>query len=328
MATMKDVAQEAGVAVETVSRVLNNRGYISKKTRAKVESAMVELNYRPNEFARGLSKKNMDMLAIVVPHITHPYFSRVIYCLEKEAAQRGYKLLLFNSSIGIDRERLVLELCQSSFINGVLLYSFDVSAEELMQYHVPIVTSELMKENGAGCVRCDNAIGGRLSAEHLIERGCRRLVVIGSVLDENMPAIGREESFMSACADAGIMCRVYKSDIRDYLTLDYHEFLRSALAECADCDGIFATSDVIAAQVIQELTRMGRRIPQDVKLIGFDDSYLTELTTPRLTSVHQPIEAMTAAALDIIENWGNGLTEEQKNLTFPVSLTVRESTGL
>ena len=324
---MKDVAQEAGVAVETVSRVLNNRGYISKKTRARVELAMEELNYRPNEFARGLSKKNMDTIAIIVPHITHPYFSRAISCLEKETTRRGYKLLLFNSSDGAEREKQVLELCQSSFVNGVLLYSYDISAEKLMRFRVPIVTSERMNENGAGSVRCDNELGGRLAAEHLIERGCRRLVVFGSVLDVEMPAIGREESFLRVCADAGAACRVYKSSPEDYATLDYHRFLRGTLSECGDCDGIFATSDVIAAQVIQECARMGRRIPEDVKLIGFDDSYLADLTTPRLTSLRQPVEEMTTAALDIIESWNDGLTGDQKNLTFPVTLTVRESTG-
>jgi LacI family sucrose operon transcriptional repressor len=326
MPTIKDVAKEAGVAVETVSRVLNNRGYISEKTRKKVQDAMKTLDYTPNPVAQGLSKKNMDSIAIVVPHIVHPYFAKVISQLEKEATKRNYKVILYNSSGDEKRESRIIQICQNSFISGVVLFSSDISKETLDTFHIPIVLIERNPCGNTFSILCDNEQGGQLAAEHLIEQGCRHMVAIGTLNVDNMPGDSRESIFQSVCAHNGCSCAVYRSTPTEYNSMEYHATIEAALDENPDCDAIFCTSDLIAAQVIQVCNKRGKRIPEDIKLVGFDDVKLSRLTSPTITTIRQPIREIVAQAIDTIIA-ANAHQEVKQSVIFPVSLVKRESTS-
>ena len=324
MATIKDLAKEADLAVGTVSRVLNNRGYISKGTRDKVYSAMKRIGYSPNAFAQGLSKKKMDCIAVIVPHIVHPYFAKMISRLEKEASKRGYKVIIFNSSGDAAKESDELLRYQSSFISGALLFSADISAEALMNFRIPLVLVEREPAGNAVSIQCDNVAGGRLAANHLIKKGCRNLIVISSLNTADMPGDDRENEFVRVCSESGATVKRYSAGSEQYISLDYHDLICRALNENPDCDGIFATSDLIAAQVIQECGRKGLRIPEDIKLVGFDDVELAGLTTPTITTVHQPIREIAEAAIETIEK----LNEEKKvprKIVLPVTLIERDS---
>ncbi len=324
MATIKDLAKEADLAVGTVSRVLNNRGYISKETRNKVYSAMKRIGYSPNAFAQGLSKKKMDCIAVIVPHIVHPYFAKMISRLEKEASKRGYKVIIFNSSGDAAKESDELLRYQSSFISGALLFSADISAEALMNFRIPLVLVEREPAGNAVSIQCDNVAGGRLAANHLIKKGCRNLIVISSLNTADMPGDDRENEFVRVCSESGATVKRYSAGSEQYISLDYHDLICRALNENPDCDGIFATSDLIAAQVIQECGRKGLRIPEDIKLVGFDDVELAGLTTPTITTVHQPIREIAEAAIETIEK----LNEEKKvprKIVLPVTLIERDS---
>ena len=146
MATLKDVAKETGLTVSTVSRVLNNRGYISDETRQKVYEAMKKLNYRPNEVARSLSKQSSNTIGVIVPHIRHPYFAELISNLENEAYKRKHKVLLFNSQEKEEREKEYLEMCFSNRVAGIIFCSGtmawlplrDIWKMELQQWNVII----------------------------------------------------------------------------------------------------------------------------------------------------------------------------------------------
>ncbi|HCI73280.1 MAG TPA: LacI family transcriptional regulator, partial [Lachnospiraceae bacterium] len=123
MATLKDVAREAGLSVGTVSRVLNNRGYISEETRNCVQEAMKRLHYEPNEMARALSKKHSTMIGVILPSISHPYFAKVLSCLERAAHARNYELLLFCSQGKSAREEEYVRVCCSNRVAGLVLCS-------------------------------------------------------------------------------------------------------------------------------------------------------------------------------------------------------------
>lgn len=323
--TIKDVARDAGVAVETVSRVLNNRGYISQKTRDKVEASMKRIGYIPNSFAQGLSKKKMDCIAVIVPHIVHPYFSTVISELENVASERGYKVFVYNSGGDKNKEKYLLKLCQSSFISGVLLFSSEISARFLKSVQLPVVLVERGPVGNSVNVQCDNVTGGGLAARHLISKGCKRPIVIGTANTEGMPGDKREEEFSGVCARFGVEVVSYRASEDQYASLDYHAEIEKALEENPGCDGIFATSDLIAAQVIQICHRRNIRIPEDIKLIGFDDVPLAGLLTPALTTIRQPIHDIVKCAVDSIERLSEGETTE-RNIILPVELVEREST--
>ncbi|MCR5627839.1 MAG: LacI family transcriptional regulator [Lachnospiraceae bacterium] len=326
MATIKDVAKEAGVAVETVSRVMNNRGYISEKTREKVTTAMNALNYTPNAFARGLSKKQMDFIAVIVPHVAHPFFAKFISNIEKEATKRDYKIFLYNTSGDRENESEVLTLAQNSLMTGALLFSSDFKLKALEKFNIPIVLIEREGTSKTPSIQCDNAMGGAMAAKHLISKGCKHLIVISTYNPENMPGDDREEAFIKECHNAGVSCSVYRATPKQYEEMMYYETIETAVRENPDCDGIFATADLIGAQVIQVCSREGLKIPEDIKLVGFDDVELSRLTTPSMTTIRQPIREMAELAVDMIDRLKDGKTVAHNNI-MKVSLVERETTA-
>lgn len=340
MATLKDVARETGLTVTTVSRVLNNRGYISEETREKVYAAMKKLNYRPNEVARSLSKKSTNTIGVIVPHIRHPYFSELISNLENEASKRGYKMILCNSQEKENKEREYLEMCTSNRVAGIVLCSAGVAVEEFQGSNIPLITIERYMENGTASVECDNRQGGKLAAEHLIACGCKNLLHISGVYETAMPADNRALGFIEVCEKAGVSHREVATNTYQYNNLEYHDFLEEVLKENYDVDntvendencgkkridGIFASSDLIAAQVLQVCSKLGIRVPEDIKLVGFDDVNISSLTTPRITTIHQPIKEIAELTLELLINAQDGKTVAKRSL-LPVSLVKREST--
>lgn len=340
MATLKDVARETGLTVTTVSRVLNNRGYISEETREKVYAAMKKLNYRPNEVARSLSKKSTNTIGVIVPHIRHPYFSELISNLENEASKRGYKMILCNSQEKENKEREYLEMCTSNRVAGIVLCSAGVAVEEFQGSNIPLITIERYMENGTASVECDNRQGGKLAAEHLIACGCKNLLHISGVYETAMPADDRALGFIEVCEKAGVSHREVATNTYQYNNLEYHDFLEEVLKEnyhvdntaendknCgkSSIDGIFASSDLIAAQILQVCSKLGIRVPEDIKLVGFDDVNISSLTTPRITTIHQPIKEIAELTLELLINAQDGKTVAKRSL-LPVSLVKREST--
>lgn len=340
MATLKDVARETGLTVTTVSRVLNNRGYISEETREKVYEAMKKLNYRPNEVARSLSKKSTNTIGVIVPHIRHPYFSELISNLENEASKRGYKMILCNSQEKENKEREYLEMCTSNRVAGIVLCSAGVAVEEFQGSNIPLITIERYMESGTAAVECDNRQGGKLAAEHLIACGCKNLLHISGVYETAMPADDRALGFIEVCEKAGVSHREVATNTYQYNNLEYHDFLEEVLKEnyhvdnmvendenCGkkQIDGIFASSDLIAAQVLQVCSKLEIRVPQDIKLVGFDDVNISSLTTPRITTIHQPIKEIAELTLELLINAQDGKTVAKRSL-LPVSLVKREST--
>ena len=179
MATLKDVAKASGLTVGTVSRVLNNRGYISDKTREKVYQVMKELNYQPNEMARSLSKQKNNTIGIILPQIEHPYFAKVLGRLEKEASKRGYRTTVFVSKSKKEREEECIEMCKSARVSGVVLCSGCFGTEKFTGLDFPLITLERSIDQATSGIECDNYQGGVLATELLIEKGCKKLMYIG-----------------------------------------------------------------------------------------------------------------------------------------------------
>lgn len=196
MATLKDVAKETGLTVTTVSRVLNNRGYISEETRKKVYDAMKKLNYHPNEVARSLSKQSTNTIGVIVPHIRHPYFAELISNLESQAYRHQHKILLFNSQEKNEKEYEYLEMCSSNRVTGIILCIGTVGVNEFQGLNVPLITIERFLENGTGAVECDNIQGGCLAAtavELLVRAGEGQVVPSRTTLPVSLVVRGTTE---------------------------------------------------------------------------------------------------------------------------------------
>lgn len=325
MATIKDVAREAGLTVGTVSRVLNNRGYISDATREKVYQVMKELNYQPNEVARSLSKSKTNTIGVIVPHIVHPYFAKLISNLEKAASDRSYKILLCNSRKERERELEYLEMLKSNRVAGLVLCSATVRTESLTDLDIPVITIERNVGMGTASVECDNYQGGVLAARHLISCGCKYIINLSGVEQTEMPADSREEGFLDMCSQYGVTGIASKSRENEYYEMEYHEYIEKIILENPQADGIFASSDLIAAQALQVCAKLGIRVPEQMKVVGFDDVNVASLTTPPITTIRQPVKEMAETAIELIIKSNKGEMIPTRTL-LPVSLVKRGTT--
>lgn len=325
MATIVDVARLAGVTPTTVSRVINNRGYISEKTKKRVHEAMDELGYQPNEIARSLTKQKSNTIGVIVPHISHPYFAKLISNLENEAAKKDYKIILCNSKEKAEKEKQYLDMCKSNRVAGIIICSGNFEPNKINTGGIPVVLLEKNFEEGKLGIQCDNYQGGKLATEHLIECGCKKILHLSGVIDEEMPADNREKAFIDVCSKNEIEYFIKKYDIDTYNQMNYYDYIKAALNEIEGVDGIFASSDLIAAQVIQVCNEIKIRIPEDIKLVGFDDVDISQLTTPRITTVHQPIKEMARLSIELIDAKYNNIEVNEKNI-LSIKLIIREST--
>ena len=326
MATIKDVAREAGLTVTTVSRVLNNRGYISENARQKVEAAVKKLNYHPNELARSLQNKSSNTIGVIVPHILHPYFSEMISNLENEAYKKGYKILLCNSQSIEEKENEYIEMCTSNRVAGIILFSDNVTVRDFAGLNIPVITMERFLEEGTASVECDNYQGGRLAAQKLIDCGCRHLLHVGSINEElPMPADSRTEGFREVCNENRVSFIEVTTNKAQYNDMDYTAMLEKELTEHPEIDGLFANSDVIATQALQVCHKLHISVPKQLKVIGFDDVYLATLVTPQLTTIHQPVKEMAELAVHLLNDAYSGKVVAKRSL-LPVHLVERETT--
>lgn len=325
MATIVDVAKLAGVTPTTVSRVINNRGYISEKTRNKVYEAMDELGYQPNEIARSLTKQKSNTIGVIVPHISHPYFAKLISNLENEASKKDYKIILCNSKEKAEKEKQYLDMCKSNRVAGIVLCSGNVESNKINTGDIPVVLLEKNFEDGKLGIQCDNYQGGSIATNHLIECGCRKLLHFSGVIDEEMPADNREKAFVDVCNKNNIEYFIKKFDINTYNEMNYYKAIKDTLTKIKGIDGIFASSDLIAAQVIQVCNELNVRIPKDLKLVGFDDVEISQLTTPTITTIHQPIKEMAKLAIELIDAKYNNIEIKEQNIV-PIELIIRNST--
>lgn len=324
MATIKDVANKAGLTVGTVSRVINNRGYISEETKKKVFAVMKELNYQPNEVARSLSKQKSSIIGVIVPHIEHPYFAKMVSSIERAVSKEKYKIILCDSKEEKEKEIDYIEMFKGNRVAGVILCS-GVDPKKFIDLNIPLVTIERDLEDCITSIECDNYHGGVLAAKHLYECGCKNVVHLSGIQNENMPADAREEGFASECEKHGVSHKEVKHEMGLYYKMDYHEYITRVLQEDKSIDGIFASSDLIAAQVIQVCSKLGIKIPEQKKLIGFDDVIVASLTTPTITSISQPVRDMAEYGVQTIIKAQNG-EEVQTKVIFPVTLIKRDST--
>ncbi|UOF88695.1 LacI family DNA-binding transcriptional regulator [Fodinisporobacter ferrooxydans] len=324
MATIKDVATKAGVTVTTVSRVFNNRGYISDATRKKVLQAMEELNYRPNELARSFYKNRSNIIGLIVPTVSNPFFGQLATCIENFAYDNKYKILICNSNLDQAKEKEYVEMLKSNKVDGIIMGSHTLDVEEFKNLDYPIVTFD-RKIYDFPFIRSDNYKGGELATELLIQKGCKKLAHICNNLELNMLGNKRTEAFVDVAGKYGVQTVMIETDTIGFNRQGNDLAIQNMFEKHPDIDGVFVSSDFIAYSVMNICTMSGRKIPDDVKLVGYDDIFLGSLVKPYLTTIHQPIETMAQCAVQTIFNQIEGIRPNVDN-TFPVHLVERETT--
>ncbi|WP_336785384.1 LacI family DNA-binding transcriptional regulator [Paenibacillus sp. MMO-177] len=325
MATIHDVATKAGVSVTTVSRVLNNRGYISEKTRKKVFDIMAELNYQPNEIARSLLRKQSNVIGLIIPMVSHPFFSQLANDVEYYAYQAGFKVMLCNSQHDPVKEREYIDMLKRNRVDGIIMGSHTLEVEEYRHLHSPIVTIDRQIDNEIPSVSSDNYRGGELAAELLIMKGCRKIAHICGNQELDMLSNLRTDAFYEIMRKYGVQPITLQTDMNMFAHMEYERIIDKLLEEHPDTDGIFTTSDIIATFAIKGCMRIGKKVPQDVRIIGYDDVNVSSWMLPELTTIRQPIGEMGRLAVELIRRQLEGEPFEVENV-LPVQLVERSTT--
>lgn len=324
MATINDVAERAGVSVTTVSRVLNNRGYISEQTKQKVFQAMETLHYQPNEIARSLLRKRSNVLGLIVPKVAHPFFGEFANAVEYYAHQSGFKILLSNSEMDAAKEREYVEMMRRHRVDGIIIGSHTLNVEEYRTLQYPIVTID--RQIGSNpYVASDNRRGGELAAELLLAKGCRKVAHICGNLQLNMLSNLRTDGFESVMRQRGVDYVVYQTDLNSFDQESYHQVIQRLFEEHPDVDGVFATSDLIAIFLMKWCHRLGRDVPRQLRIIGYDDIHAATWVTPELTTIRQPVAEMGRTAVEVMLRQLDELPCQQQHV-LPVELVERGST--
>lgn len=315
----------AGVSVATVSRVFNNRGYLSAEVREKVGKAMKELNYQPNDLARSLHQQHSNILGLIVPSVSHPFFGEVTRRLEYYAYENGYKLMICNSLQNREKERDYIEMLKRSQVDGIVMGSHLLDTADYEDLELPLISLDRKLGDTIPYICCDNYQSGELATRHLISLGCKKLVHISGSLEVKMLSNRRTDAFFAVCREMGISGRTY--ELPDSAVTDFEEeaFLQQVLHENPDCDGVFATSDVTAAVTMALAQKMGKRVPQDLKLVGFDDILVASVTSPKLTTIQQPIDAICRYCVEYLMRMMKQEAVPSQTI-LPVTLVVRGST--
>ena len=249
MVKLDDVAKLAGVSKGTASRVLNNRGYISQQTRERIEAAVKELNYYPNENARNLLKRRSGMIGVVVPTITYPYYSEMISFLEKFLKASGYKILLCNTSFSSGASQDYIKLLNNNRVDGAIIFNYKLTEQDYASLSVPIVSIDRHIRDEASYVASDHVQGGTLAADCLLRCGCRHVIQIGGSFEDDAPWNIRHQVFRDIMAKHQVDCFSYEQ-VRDSHTFhDYRQIVLGLLHEHPETDGIFC-NDLCAAAVL------------------------------------------------------------------------------
>jgi LacI family sucrose operon transcriptional repressor len=326
MTTIKDVARLSGVTVTTVSRVLNNRGYIGEQTRAKVMAAIATLNYHPNELARSLTRRRSMMIGLIIPTVAHPFFGELAAVVERVAYDRGYKVLLCNSRLDREKESDYLAMLSRNKVDGIIMGSQTLDVDAYSRKSQPVVSIDRCISPAIPYVSSDNYHGGKLATEHLISCGCRKLAHISGNLNLNMLANRRYDAFIAAAGNRAMDTVTVQTNINGLDIEGYDAILHQLFTDHPDIDGLFCSSDVLAASAMRLCRARGKRVPEEIKIVGYDDVPLAAWLQPALTTIRQPIGAMAELAVDLLLGEIDGQTVAPANI-LPVSLIVRGSTA-
>ncbi|MGE5830845.1 MAG: LacI family DNA-binding transcriptional regulator [Micromonosporaceae bacterium] len=302
--TLDEVAAKAGVGRGTVSRVVNGSPQVSAAAKAAVEQAIAELNYVPNRAARALVTQRTDSVALVVSEseervFGEPFFAGIIRGISSMLLETPLQLWLAMAQSKAERERVEHHLTPQH-VDGVLLLSLhgdDPLPGLLAGRGLPVVLGGQLggQTNPPGgrfsCVDADNVGGARAAVEHLLSLGRLRVAAIAGPQDMGV-GVARLNGYRQALRAAGLRLDESWVGYGDFSEASGADVMRTLLGRHPELDAIFAASDLMAVGAMRVLKEHGRRIPDDVALVGFEDSVLARQTDPPLTTVHQPVEAM------------------------------------
>ncbi len=334
MATIKEIASECGVSSMTVSNVINKRFHkVSKQTIDRIEQAMKEFNYVPNMQARALKSNKSNIVVLVIPHsldrdpdknksMDNPFYGEFINSVEYNLRKNGYYIMLkFVDENEVYYDSLKLWNADGVIVLGADQRQFDLN---LLNADIPFVLVDTYINNtDSYCtVTSDDRKGGELAAKYLLKQGCKRLGVVGTDISINGVSRERYIGFSQHLESRGVLVEE-KHIFEGFPTYNYGIKIAKEIYSC-NLDGLFAFSDMVALGIIEGYRNIGKSIPKDISIIGFDGLFIGEISNPKLTTIMQNVYQKGKKTVDILLNALKD-NKYQKNIVLPVNLVVKES---
>ena len=327
MATIQDVAKRAGVGAATVSRVLNGNGYVKTETRERIQDAIDELAYTPNEMARNLFYRKNQIVAVIVPELAHPFFSEVVNAVEVALSAVGYQAMVCNTFYEQSYELQYIDMLKRQSVDGIIFAAHTSEGlEEYANLQRPIVAIDRILGKYIPCVRADHESGGRMAAEELIACGCRNVVqFVGK--DERVTSAydKRHEVFAGVMAQKGIKCHSIGIQWSSFSSEQYQQCAKEAFDLYPDLDGVFG-ADLYAMASLQYALSIGRRVPEDTCIVAYDGTNMTRFLTPKLTTICQPMEQLGKEAVRLIMDKIEGKKNVDRSVILPVEFRWGQTT--
>lgn len=296
MAGIKDVAKKAKVGVATVSRALNGSGYVSEETRKKIDKAIQELNYTPNELARNLYHNRSGIIGVVIPDLEHPFFAKLSKYIEMELYDQGYKTMICNT-VGISkRERDYLDMLDRSMVDGIITGAHSLEDDDYLSIAKPIIALDRDFGGKIPLIHSNHKEGGRMAAELMIKSGCKNVIQFAGYRMVHTPAHQRHVEFERICEENGIRVTTIETAWNEFDFDYYHMIAQKYLGGNKEYDGVFSADSVVVA-CMNILKKKGKKIPEDVCIVGYDGVGIGEFVDPPLTSIKQDIEKLAGCCV-------------------------------
>lgn len=323
--SMKEIAQEAGVSIATVSRVLRDFPSVNPELRRRVLEVVKRYNYEPNSNARSLHSKSTGLIALVLPDISNPFFPGIAKAAEEVANLHGFHMLLCNTGGKLQKEKGYLSLVRRQQVDGMIVVPAGDQTEHLqqvLQLDVPIVTLDRAVE-GIACVRTDNQYGGYLATRHLLSLGHVEIGCIAALWDPKVAGYRQALNEAGIALDDGMIYDVAKTASAN----PGYEGALALLERRPTLSAIVCASDVMAVGAVTALEEMGIEVPRDVAVTGYDNTLLATMMRPALTSVAQPTEELGRLGAEMLIDAIEGRAGlEPKTTVLEPRLVVRNST--
>lgn len=300
-AKLRDVAQKAGVSIKTVSRVVNRQGEISDATRQRVLAAIAELGYRPSKVARALVTQRTDTIGLVLGDITNPFFPEVARGVLDTAEPQGYNVFLCNSDGDLQRETRILESLLDHGVDGIIIFpTFDLepALRRLAGSERPVVVvNRPYALPHVSAVMIHTRRGAQLAVEHLIAQGHTAIAMLSSRAEET-GKLARVQGYRETLLAHGLPLREEWIAAGLPVQARGRETTRALLTRYPEITAIFAYNDLLALGAIEACHELGRRVPDDCAVVGFDDIPLAGAVCPALTTVRVPKYALGQGAMN------------------------------
>ncbi|WP_018665384.1 LacI family DNA-binding transcriptional regulator [Heyndrickxia acidiproducens] len=328
MVTIRDVAKAAGVSTATVSRIINNKGEAGPETIERVQKIIKELNYKPNTLAKSLSKRNSDLIALLIPSLENPFFPELVHAIEETANEYGYHVYLCNSDDKRSKVKYYLDSILSHYASGAIINSLYVESEDLEKlensgiYTVTIDRSQF--DHPFSAVTVNHKAGAKLAVEHLIkDGGCRHIVHISGPRGEKSSE-DRLSGYLETLAtfNSGLSSKVV------YGNFDMesgYKAVQKLIQSGTGFDGIFSSNDAMALGAMRACAEAGLDVPSKVKVVGYDNIYFSRYATPRLSTVDQRKKDIGRIAVEELLRLIQDKNEKPKKYEIKPELLIRES---